>query len=82
MRKPGSDDFRITIDYRPAIRQTIPIAGATPNVAAVTQSVRGAYGFAQFDLFKGFWQLPLHEDSQEQFRFVTEDEVYTPMRVL
>jgi hypothetical protein len=33
------------------------IAGDTPNLAVVTQSIRGAYGIGQFDLFKGFWPL-------------------------
>lgn len=60
---------------------TVPLAGATPNLAAVTQSVRGAYGFGQFDLFKGFWQMPLAVESQELFSFVTEDGVFTPLRV-
>ncbi|KAJ0389674.1 hypothetical protein P43SY_011921 [Pythium insidiosum] len=60
---------------------TVPLAGATPNLRAVTQAVRGAYGFGQFDLFKGFWQLPLASESQELFSFLTEDGVFTPTRV-
>ncbi|TYZ69491.1 hypothetical protein PybrP1_001835 [[Pythium] brassicae (nom. inval.)] len=32
-------------------------------------------------MLKGFWQLPLHPDSQEMFSFMTEDTVYTPTRV-
>ncbi|GMF56173.1 unnamed protein product [Phytophthora fragariaefolia] len=55
VRKAGGDGFRITMKYRPANKLTVPLAGATPNLTAVMQSVRGAYGFGQFDLFKGFW---------------------------
>ncbi|OWY94489.1 hypothetical protein PHMEG_00035758, partial [Phytophthora megakarya] len=81
VKKPYSDEYRCTIDYRPTNKCTVPVAGATPNLAAVTQSVKDAYGFGLFDLFKGFWQLPLHTESQELFSFVTEDGVFTPTRV-
>ncbi|POM60741.1 hypothetical protein PHPALM_30355 [Phytophthora palmivora] len=79
--KPHSEDFRCTIDYRPVNRVIIALAGATPNMLSVIQSVKGAYGFGLFDLFKGFWQLPLDVASQELFSFVTEDGVFTPTRV-
>jgi transposase InsO family protein len=81
VRKQGTDEYRITVDYRNVNQMTVPLASTTPNLAAVTQSVRGAYGFAKFDFFKGFWQLPLAEDSREYFSFVTEDGVFTPTRV-
>ncbi|GMF16253.1 unnamed protein product [Phytophthora fragariaefolia] len=81
VRKAGGDGFRITVVYRPVNKLTVPLAGATPNLTAVTQSVRGAYGFGQFDLFQGFWQLPLMEECQELLSFVTEDGVFTPLRV-
>ncbi|POM69604.1 Hypothetical protein PHPALM_14096 [Phytophthora palmivora] len=82
VKKPHSDEFRCTVDYRPTNKCTVPLAGATPNLSSATQSVRGAYGFGLFDLFKGFWQLPLHADSQEVFSFVTEDGVFTPTRTV
>ncbi|GLD95516.1 hypothetical protein PINS_up004193 [Pythium insidiosum] len=81
VKKQGSDGYRITVDYRPVNQCTVPLAGATPNLRAVTQAVRGAYGFGQFDLFKGFWQLPLASECQELFSFLTEDGVFTPTRV-
>ncbi|OWZ02003.1 hypothetical protein PHMEG_00026515, partial [Phytophthora megakarya] len=82
VRKPGSrDKFRLTIDYRPVNRQTIPIAGVMPSAAVVMEVLLGQKMFARFDLTQGFWQLPLHPDSQELFSFVTPDGVYTPKRV-
>ncbi|OWZ14282.1 LOW QUALITY PROTEIN: hypothetical protein PHMEG_00012264 [Phytophthora megakarya] len=36
--KRGTDEFRITIDYRPVNRLTVPLAGASPNLAVVTES--------------------------------------------
>ncbi|OWZ15876.1 Retrovirusrelated Pol Polyprotein from transposon 297 [Phytophthora megakarya] len=69
------------MDYRSANRWTIALAGVTPNLLVVVQNVNGAYAFGLFDLFKGFWQRPLHPDSQELFSFVTEEGVFTPTRV-
>ncbi|OWZ10824.1 LOW QUALITY PROTEIN: hypothetical protein PHMEG_00016251 [Phytophthora megakarya] len=82
VRKPGSTtDFRITTEYRPVNRKTIPIAGVTSNLAMMTAKVQGASSFGTFDLFRGFWQMPLATDSQEIFSFSTGDAVYTPARV-
>ncbi|KAE9052852.1 hypothetical protein PR001_g140 [Phytophthora rubi] len=81
-RKAGlKDAFRLTTDYRPVNRMTVPIAAAVPNLAVVTGRVRGAQAMAKFDMFKGFWQLPLAEDSQEIFSIKTDEGVYTPTRV-
>lgn len=79
--KPGTSEFRITIDYRPVNRMTVPIPGAAPNQAVGAQAVEGAYGFRTFDFHKGLWQMPLHPASREMFCFVTEDSVFTPTRV-
>ncbi|KAF1328445.1 hypothetical protein FI667_g6871, partial [Globisporangium splendens] len=82
VKKPGSkDEFRITTDYRPLNSMTVPIAGTTPILSVVTSAVKGSFGFASFDMLKGFWQLPLHGESQEIFSFMTEDTIYTPTRV-
>ncbi|POM74029.1 Hypothetical protein PHPALM_9063 [Phytophthora palmivora] len=80
VRKPGSrDKFRLTINYRPVNRQTIPIAGVMPSAAVAMEVLLGQKVFARFDLTQGFWQLPLHPDSQVLFSFVTPDGVYTPI---
>ncbi|POM78483.1 Hypothetical protein PHPALM_3984 [Phytophthora palmivora] len=82
VRKPGSrDNICLTIDYRLVNRQTIPIAGVMPSAAVVMEVLLGQKVFARFDLTQGFWQLPLHPDSQELFSFVTPDGVYTPKQV-
>ncbi|OWZ15800.1 hypothetical protein PHMEG_00010493 [Phytophthora megakarya] len=82
VRKAGSKDaFRLTTDYRPVNRMTVPIAAAVPNLSVVTSRVRGAKAMAKFDLFKGFWQLPLAEDSQEVFSIKTDEGVFTPTRL-
>jgi len=77
--RPG--EFRLTIDYRPVNAKTAPIVGTAPDLAAAAQHVAGAYGYAAFDLPEGFSQMELHEDSQKQMSFVTDDAVFTPTRV-
>ncbi|GMF29321.1 unnamed protein product [Phytophthora fragariaefolia] len=82
VRKPGTQDqFRLTIDYRPVNRVTVPIAGTMPTVATVVDSFNGKKIFGRFDFTQGFWRLPFHKDSQEVFSFVTPDGVFTPTRV-
>jgi Reverse transcriptase (RNA-dependent DNA polymerase) len=44
-------------------------------------SLAGSKYFATLDLMQGYWQLPLHEDSQECQSIITPDGVYTPTRV-
>lgn len=81
VRKAGTvDSFRITNDYWPVNKLTIPIAGVMPNLDAELEQVSGSC-FAKFDLMKGFWQMPLHPDSQEVLSFMTEDFVFTPVKV-
>ncbi|POM59114.1 hypothetical protein PHPALM_36148, partial [Phytophthora palmivora] len=79
--KPGSDDYRITCDYRLLNRMTVPIAASVPNLAVVSSRVKEAKAIGKFDMFKGFWQLPPHEDSREAFSFQTDEGVFTPTRV-
>ncbi|OWY99894.1 hypothetical protein PHMEG_00029027, partial [Phytophthora megakarya] len=82
VRKPGSrDKFRLTIDYRPVNRVTIPIAGAMPSAATMAEALEGKKVFGNMDFTHGFWQLPLAEESREIFSFITEDGVFTPNRV-
>ncbi|GMF16577.1 unnamed protein product [Phytophthora fragariaefolia] len=77
--KPG--EFRMTVNYRPVNAMTVPIAGAAQEVPDSAEAAKGACGYADFDMPKGFWRLPLHPDSQEMMSFVTTDTVYTPTRV-
>ncbi|POM71618.1 LOW QUALITY PROTEIN: Hypothetical protein PHPALM_11786 [Phytophthora palmivora] len=65
----------------PVNKLTVPLASATPNLAVLIESVRGACGFGTFDFYKGFWQMTLHPNSRGLFSFVTEDGVFTSTRV-
>ncbi|KAH9184644.1 hypothetical protein AeNC1_013379, partial [Aphanomyces euteiches] len=65
--KPGTDEYRITWQH------------AKPT--SYSTKAQGAVAFATFDLFKGFWQMPLHAESQEYFSFSTPNGVFTLTRV-
>jgi hypothetical protein len=52
-----------------------------PNMEDELASLAGSKFFATLDLMQGYWQLPLHEDSQECQSVITPDGVYTPTRV-
>ena len=80
--KAGPDKFRLTIDLRPVNSQTVPFAWPMPSLESVVSEVAGDACFATFDLCHGYWQMPLHPDSQECQSFITQDGVYTPTRVL
>ena len=80
--KNGPEKFRLTIDLPPVSNQTIPFAWPMPSLETVTSEVASDTCFATFDLCHGYWQMPLHEDSQECQSFITAEGVYTPVRVL
>jgi Reverse transcriptase (RNA-dependent DNA polymerase) len=42
----------------------------------------GSEVFATLDFCQGYWQIPLHKDSQDCQSFITPDGVYTSTRVL
>ena len=74
-------DFRWTIDLRRINDWTETITWPMPNMDVITESVSEAKAFARVDFLKGYWQMPLHEDSQEMCSMVTDLAVYTPTRV-
>ncbi|GMF34637.1 unnamed protein product [Phytophthora fragariaefolia] len=49
-----------------------------PVLEVVLGALEGAKVFFALDWFRGYWQLPLHEDSQELFTFTTHRGMYTP----
>jgi len=46
------------------------------------QHLEKAAWFSSLDTFKGFWQFPLAEKSQEVYSFLTELGVFTPTRLI
>jgi hypothetical protein len=50
-----------------------------PRLEQVATAVARATHFASMDLFNGFWQMPLHPDSQEYFSIKTDRGVFAPI---
>ncbi|KAF0728909.1 hypothetical protein AaE_009417, partial [Aphanomyces astaci] len=71
-------DLRMTIDSRPINACTEPM----PNLDSAMVCLVGTNVYFTLDWTKGYWQLPLHVDSQMYFSFMTPFGVYTLTRVL
>uniref|UniRef100_H3H3G8 Integrase catalytic domain-containing protein n=1 Tax=Phytophthora ramorum TaxID=164328 RepID=H3H3G8_PHYRM len=73
-------DPRMTIDTRGVNERTDPMPWTMPVLEVVLGDLEGAKVFFVLDWFRGYWQLPLHPDSQELYSFVTHRGIYTPIR--
>ncbi|KAJ0397605.1 hypothetical protein ATCC90586_008182 [Pythium insidiosum] len=80
VKKP-SGGYRQTTDYKPVNAQVEPLAGLMPNLDVDLERVAGSRCFGLFDFIKGYWQLPLHPESQEVLSYMTHRRIYTPRRV-
>lgn len=72
--------YRMTVDYRPINAATRRITWPMPQIEAELSDMRGADAFASIDFCSGYWQLPLHVDSQPLHSFMTTDGVLQPTR--
>ena len=52
-----------------------------PHLEEVQGFFEGTTCWATFDLLQGYWQMALHEDTQEAFTMGTQGDLYTPTRV-
>jgi Reverse transcriptase (RNA-dependent DNA polymerase) len=72
----------MTVDLRMPNASTKTAAWLMPNLQSEIQDLHGSEVFATLDFCQGYWQILLHDDSQEFQSFITPDGVYTPKRVL
>jgi Reverse transcriptase (RNA-dependent DNA polymerase) len=80
--KPGPDQYRMTVDLRVPNASTKPTAWPMFNLQDKLHDLHGSEVFATLDFCQGYWQIPLHKDSQDCQSFTTPDGVYTPTRDL
>ncbi|XXQ35702.1 Reverse transcriptase domain-containing protein [Plasmodiophora brassicae] len=74
---------RLTVDINEAVnKQTERIAWPMPHIDIILTYLRSATIFMLFDAFKGYWQFPLHPDSQEACSFMTHIATFTPRRII
>jgi Reverse transcriptase (RNA-dependent DNA polymerase) len=74
--------YRMTVDLRVPNASTKPTAWPMPNLQDELHDLHGSEVFATLDFCQGYWQIPLHKDSQDCQSFITPDGVYIPTRVL
>ncbi|GAB9477018.1 hypothetical protein Gpo141_00014077 [Globisporangium polare] len=80
VRKPHSNEFRQTSEYRPVNELTEAIVGVMPNLHVALEHCKHKKYSAVLDFLKGFWQLPLAKESQEIMSYMTDKKVFTPTR--
>jgi len=80
VKKPDGS-FRLVIDFREVNSYSLPTGWPMPQLDAIVIRMKNSKYFIKLDLFKGFWLLPLAEESREQFSFMTPDGVFTPLRL-
>lgn len=82
VKKKEAGQFRMTVDVRAVNAQTEVMLWPMPILEVVMDHLHGARVFFVIDFFKGYWQLALARESQELFSILTDEGIYTPMRVL
>jgi hypothetical protein len=80
--KRGPDQYLMTVDLRVPNASTKPTSWPMPNLQDELHDLHGSKVFAKLDFCQGYWQIPLHKDSQDCQSFITPDGVYTPTRVI
>ena len=79
MTVPKPDEtLRLVVDYRRVNSCIQPLALNMAYPRDAIFNLRDAKCFARFDNFKGYWQLPVHEDSAEIFTIDTPRGPLTP----
>ena len=68
-KKDGT--WRLCIDYRKLNQVARTTAFPLPRIADILSVLHEKKYFSSLDLVKGFWQIPLDEESQEKTSFVT-----------
>ncbi|KAG2774147.1 hypothetical protein PC116_g22597 [Phytophthora cactorum] len=81
VKKPSTNEYRQSVDYRPTNVHTETIAGVMPNIEVALERCRGMMYYAMIDFLKGFWQPPLHESCREFLSYMTDRGVFTSTRV-
>lgn len=75
------DKFRMVVDYREVNKMIVPEHYPLPNNQELLSRMNGSKIFGKLDLKKGFYQIPLDEDSRYITAFSTPDCQYEFTRV-
>lgn len=75
VKKPDGSN-RFCIDFRKLNRITIFDGEPMPTVDDILVKLKNDVYFSKFDLSKGYWQIPLHEQDKVKTAFTTPDGNY------
>lgn len=78
--EPG--EYRMTVDTREPNKNVEGMPWPMPDLESDLGKVEGSSCYFTLDWFRGYWQLPLAEESQELYTIITHRGMYTPTRVL
>ena len=81
VKKPDGKGLRFTVDLRGVNNLIDKVIWPMPIFKVILQYLEGSGAYASLDAFKGFWQWPLHEDSQELLSILTDRGVFSPTRL-
>lgn len=70
--KDDGKKVRFCIDFRKLNEQTVDDAEPIPDTEQLFVSLKDARYFSKLDLAKGYWQIPLNEESKQYSSFTTE----------
>ena len=73
--------MRLVMDMRYINSQSWSIQGVMVPVAEKIDKIRDFYAAVIVDMKNGFWQMPLHENSQNYFAFSTPFGTFVPLRL-
>jgi hypothetical protein len=73
--KPGPDQYRMTVYMRVPNASKKPTAWPMPNLQDKLHDLHVSEEFATLDFCQGYWEIPLHKDSQNYQSFITPDGV-------
>lgn len=68
--------FRLCTDYRLINKQTDLFPYPMPRIDEIIDETGGCQWFSRIDLCKGYWQVPLKEDTKKFTAFVTPFDIY------
>lgn len=75
---PGPDEWCFRIDLWLVNTLTHPQALAMPLLEFELYNAANAQLLAEIEMLHDYWQMLLHENSQEYQSFVTPDDIFTP----
>ncbi len=74
--KKKDTSIRFCIDFRKLNHITVFDAEPIPNPEEIFASLSGDQYFSRLDLTKGYWQIPLSEESRQATAFITPRGLY------